>query len=170
MIHPSSSTRTAIPFTFTLLAAAVIAGCGARTQIANLMHDSWQILKEYERDGYTYFVVREGPRYTKIVQLPTGPVYTVYEVDTLTRNCKWGEVLIRCEGLQADPDLGGFLTWLRPAVPLPALPPPAPAAPPPPAPAASPPPPAPAPTGSPAEDNPYVTPPAETNDPRIPWD
>jgi hypothetical protein len=89
------------------------------------MHDSWQIIREYKQAGYTYFVVQEGPRYAKIVQLPSGPVYTLYGVDTLTRTCKWEDIAIDCARLRADPDLGPTISWIEPplagpmALPLP---------------------------------------------------
>lgn len=102
--------------TLALALAALGAGCSAHTHVADLMHESWTVVKEYEQDPYTYYVVREGHRYAKIVQLPSAPVYTLYEVDVLTRNCKWGDVLIDCAGLQHDPDLGPLLTWLGPMV------------------------------------------------------
>jgi len=94
-----------------------VAGCTAQAQIAELMHDSWQVLREYKQAGYTYFVVQEGPRFAKIVQLPSGPVYTLYGLDTLTRTCKWEDIAIDCARLRADPDLGPYITWVEPAAP-----------------------------------------------------
>ena len=98
------------------------AGCTVQAQIADLMHDSWQIVREYEQAGYTYYVVREGPRFAKIVQLPSGPVYTLYGVDTLTRTCKWEDIAIDCARLRADPDLGPVITWSEAPVTGPTVP------------------------------------------------
>lgn len=115
-----------------LAAGALVAGCTPHAQIAELMHDSWNVVREYEQSGYTYYVVQEGPRYAKIVQLPSGPVYTLYGIDTLTRTCKWEDIAIPCDRLRADPDLGRFVTWPGAVAPAPEqpIPPPLPAAPP----------------------------------------
>jgi len=113
-----SSWRPILALAALSCAPAATIGCTPQAQMADLMRDSWRIVREYERDGYTYFVVQEGPRFAKIVQLPSGPVYTLYEVDTMTRCCKWGEAIIECAALRADPDLGPLVSSAAP-LPLP---------------------------------------------------
>lgn len=103
-----------------IVAIVVCISCSTQRALRRTLSSRGEIIKEYDSGDDYFLIMKEGNKIVKYRLFKyTGPIIgtgseIVYSIDTFAQVCLTGsenQVLIDCEKIKNDPDIGQFITW-----------------------------------------------------------
>lgn len=95
-----------------LLVGILTAACGRGLYIHHIGQYEKVIrtYTEHDEPDVTFLISKWDTVFRKW-RITSDTAVILYQVDTRTQICRWGEQIVPCEGLKRDPDMRLYIDW-----------------------------------------------------------